>query len=129
MPHSSAVTAKIISAPEPRVAAEKVWASTRYLVAQKPKTDDFAGTDENHYLGRTVIPGPKANPNLVAMLEETNFEVLMEKYGITFIDFHTTAGADQDVTEAPYTVMSNPEADDYEKQLTALLHPPKAKAG
>ena len=123
MPHSSAVTAKIVNHPEPRVQAEAIWANTRYLIAQKPKTEDFAGTDENHYIGRTVIPGPKANPNLVAVLEEQKLDKLMQDYGITFIDFQTTAGADQDVTEAPFTVMSNSEADDYERQLTELLFP------
>lgn len=123
MPQSGAITAQILQHPEPLAYANKIWSSTRYLVAQKPKTEDFSGTDESHYNGYAVIPGPKANPNLVPMLEEQNLDVLMQQYGITFIDFQTTAGADQDVVEAPYTVMSNAEADDYERQLAKLLHP------
>ena len=128
MPHSSALTAKIIAHPDPRVYAEQIWSNTRYLVAQKPKTDDFSGTDESHYNGRAVVPGPKANPNLVPTLEEQDLDVLMQQYGITFIDFQTTAGADQDVVEAPFTVMSTTEADDYERQITKLLHPQETEA-
>lgn len=115
--HSSAITAQILSHPNPLDMRDTIWSQTRYLVAQKPKTEDFAGTDENHYHGKHVLPGPKADSTLVPLMENMDIDQLEAQYGITFVDFQTTEGADLDVVQAPYTIMSTSEADDFERQL------------
>lgn len=121
MAHSNVTTAKILASPDPVAARNSIWERTRYLVAQQVKTEQFSGTDQEHYLGRQVLPGPKANPDLVPLMAEMDPDVLQNKFGITFVDFLTTEGADNTVVSAPYAVMSNSEADDYEKQLRELL--------
>ena len=119
MPHSSQITDKVINSPNPVETRNKLWEMTRYLVAQKPVTEESQVTNDQHYLGRVVIPGPKADPELCGNTVVTDPDKLANEYGITFIDFATTAGADRDVTSAPFTIMSKSEADDYEKQLRA----------
>lgn len=120
MPHSSQLTEKILTSPNPIETRNKLWEMTRYLIAQKPVTEESQVTDEMHYLGRVVIPGPKADPVLCGNTVVTDPDKLADEYGITFVDFATTAGADQDVTSAPFTIMSKSEADDYEKLVRAL---------
>ena len=121
MAHSNAVTAAILASPDPVAARNEMWARCRYLVAQQVKTETWSGTDQEHYIGRAIVPGPKADPQLVPLMAEQDPDVLQNKYGITFVDFTTTEGADNSVVSAPYTIMSNAEADDYELQLRKQL--------
>ena len=116
MPHSSQLTERILQAPNPIQMRDEIWKQTRYLIAQKPKTEDYSGTDTEHYLGRQVLPGPAADPSIIGLIDGCeNMDNMEAKYGITFIDFKTTEGADVNVVSAPYTVMSNAEADSFEK--------------
>ena len=120
MPHSSQVTAMILSAPNPVEMRDEIWSKTRYLVAQKAKTEDYSETDDDHYLGRQVLPGPKADQSLIGLIDGCeDMDNLEAKYGISIVDFKTTEGADTNVVSAPYAVMSNSEADDFERILKA----------
>lgn len=119
MPHASQVTEVVINAPNPVAKRDELWAKARYLMAQKPVTDDFSGTDDMHYLGRVVIPGPMANPEIAGTTVVQDPDKLSNDYGIAWLDYITTAGADRSVTDALYTLMSSSEADDYERQVFA----------
>ena len=115
MAHSSQITNIILTAANPLEERDRIWSKTRYLVAQKIKTEEFVGTDQDHYKGYHVLPGPAANPETCGMIDGIeNVDNMEAKYGITFIDFKTTEGADTDVVSAPYTVMSDAEANDFE---------------
>ena len=115
MAHSSQITNLILTSVDPLAERDRIWKKTRYLVAQKVKTEEFSGTDQDHYRGHHVLPGPAADPSICGMIEGIeNVDLMESKHGITFVDFKTTEGADTDVVSAPYTVMSDPEADDFE---------------
>ena len=120
MPHSSAVTEMCLKKypNDPEKAELELWAKTRYLVAQRVTTDTHADvTNDMFYNGRAVIPGPLADQSLTGLLANDDLAILKARHSIQFIDFQTTAGAGQEIVEAHYTIMSNPEADDYERQL------------
>lgn len=116
---SSAITAQCLSRPNPAEAEAKVWANTRYLIAQRVAHPDFQLTDEQHYNGHVVIPGPRCNPELVAPLANTDLNYIKNVQAIRFTDNVTTAGADQDIVMANFGLMTDAEADDYERQLKA----------
>lgn len=130
MPHSSQVTEMCLTKnPEnPEQVEREIWAKTRYLVAQRATTDTSSVTNDMFYNGRATIPGPMADQSLTGLLAEQNLDVVKAKHHIQFIDFQTTAGAGQELTEAHYTIMSNTEADDYERQLRAQIAKEKASA-
>lgn len=114
---SSAITAQCLAMPNPAEAEELIWQNARYLIAQRLATPDFQVTDEQHYRGYKVLPAPKADPELCPRLGELNLQVLKNVHGIRFTDNHTTAGADYDIVMANYGIMTDDEADDYERFL------------
>lgn len=122
---SSAITAQCLSHPNPAQAEATIWENTRYLIAQRVAHPDHRLTDEQHYNGYVVIPGPKCNPELVAPLANTDLNHLKNVHAIRFTDNVTTAGADQDIAMANFGVMTTAEADDFEGQLKAQ----RAKSG
>jgi len=119
MPTSAQITAKVMSSSNPRAAMAKLWERTRYLVAQVPASENDNTTKEGYYNGRTVVPGPKANGKLTAKLTVHDLNYVTDELYIRFIDSNTTSGAPANVSQALYTVMSDAEADDYEKHLRA----------
>ena len=127
MPHSSVITATVLAHPNPLEHRKTIWEQTRYLVAQKQVTETYTETNESYYQGRAVIPGPKADFNLCPAMANMDVEHIESSFGITFIDYATTEGADQDVVSAPFGIMSKAEANDFEKQLRDLKNPPKDK--
>lgn len=116
---SSALTAQCLSRPNPAEAESVIWENTRYLIAQRVAHPDYRGTDEQHYNGYVVVPGPKCNPDLVAPLANTDLNHLKNVHAIRFTDNVTTSGADQDIVMANFGLMTNAEADDFEHQLKA----------
>lgn len=121
MPTSAQITQRIMSSPNPLAAEQKIWERSRYLVAQNPASPDDNTTKEGYYQGRTVVPGPKANPELTSVLSVHDWAVVKHEFYIRFIDSNTTSGAADNVSAALYTVMSDAEANDYEKHLRAIL--------
>lgn len=122
MATSTQLTKKILEQPDPKKATFNIWKKTRYLVAQLPASDDYTESKPSYYQGRFVIPGPMANPKLSDMLgiPTTNmrdFELMCNRYHIRFVDNRTTDNADESVRRALFTVMSNEEADAYERAL------------
>jgi len=119
---STQLTKKINQQPNPMVAMFEIWKKTRYLVAQLPAASDYDETVPGYYQGKYVIPGPLADPKVsdklgIPHLTLSDFQVMMNQYYIRFVDNKTTENADESVRRALYTVMSNEEADSYEKKL------------
>lgn len=114
---SKQLTHKINQSPNPQEAEFKTWQSTRYLVAQDPVSKDYAETTDGYYQGRHVIPGPKADPSVSAVLLDTDFNIIKHDYFIRFTDSLTTDSADESVGRAIYGIMTNKEADEYEEHL------------
>lgn len=122
MATSTQLTNMFNQQPNPMEAMFKTWIRTRYLVAQLPAADDYDETIPGYFNGRVVIPGPKANPKLSDMLgfkalKMHDFQAMMHRHHIRFIDNRTTDNADASVRRALYTVMTNEEADSYERKL------------
>lgn len=122
MVSSTQITNKLNQQPDPMTAMFKIWQKTRYLVAQEPASDDYTETVPSYYKGRFVIPGPKADPKVsdklgFPHLTVNDFQTMMNRYHIRFIDNRTTENADESVRRSLYTVMDDSEADDYEKTL------------
>ena len=112
----------LMNHPNPREAMFKMWKKTRYLVAQEPAASDYSETKPGYYKGRVVIPGPQANPKLSATMEfgsanVRDFEQMMNRHHIRFVDNMTTDNADESVKRALFTVMDASEANDYEAKL------------
>ena len=114
---STQLTQRILQHPNPEQAEQEMWAKTRYLIAQKPASKDFTGTQPGHYKGRLVIPGPKANPKLSDRLSNRDLPLLKSRHFIRFVNNRTTDNAQESVQEALFTIMTKAEADDYEAKL------------
>ena len=122
MVSSTQITNKLKQQPDPMAAMFKIWQKTRYLVAQQPASADYDETTPGYYKGRMVIPGPKADPTVsdtlgIAHLTMSDFQTMMNRNFIRFIDNKTTDNADDSVGRALYTVMDDEEANNYEKLL------------
>lgn len=98
---------------------QKLFENTRYFVAQRPASNDFSETIDGYYKGRKVIPGPKANPGLSPILNVWDIKILEAQYFIRFVDDQVTMGADDELKEALFTIMTDSEADEYEAVLLA----------
>ena len=114
---SSQITAQCLGQPNPQQAEAQVWENTRYLMAHVAAAPDYDVTDSQHYNGHKVVPGPKSDAKLVAPLSTWDLDVLKNQHAIRFTDNITTQGADHETVRANYGVMSNAEADDFEKRL------------
>lgn len=128
MANSAQITDAIQKSADPRKSKQTVWAKTRYLVAQNAAADDFTKTTTGYFEGRMVVPGPKANPKFGMLADVENLEVVENKYYIRFTDSATTDNADVSVGRALYTVMTDAQADAYEKVLAAEWNGPKGEA-
>lgn len=120
---STQLTNKINNSPDPLVAEFNIWKNTRYLVSQSPASSDYSETVPGYFEGRFVIPGPKCNVKLsdglgIPTLTINDFQNMKNQYFIRFTDNATTDNASEDIQRAIFTVMSNDEADRYEKELT-----------
>ena len=120
---STQITNKVNNSPDPLAAEFKIWTNTRYLVSQTPATSDYNETVPGYFEGRFVMPGPKCNKQLsgglgIATLTINDFQDLKNKYFIRFTDNATTDDASEEIRRALFTIMSNDEADRYEKELT-----------
>lgn len=117
MANSSQITDRILRDPNPAEAKAKIWAATRYLVAQKPAADNYSTTTEGYYKGKVVIPGPKANPKYGVIADVQDLDLMEQRHYIRFFDTATTEGAQADIGQALYTIMTSQEADEYEAVL------------
>lgn len=117
MPTSAQITALVNSSPNPEEKKHEIWKKSRYLVAQKAAHASSSLTQPGYYQGRVVVPGPNANSKLSDTLGTHDLDILENKHFIRFIDNATTDEASADIAQANYTIMSNQEADDYEKLL------------
>lgn len=122
MVSSTQITNKLKQQPDPMAAMFKIWQKTRYLVAQEPAAADYDETVPGYYKGHVVIPGPKADPKLsstlgISHLSMSDFQTMMNRYFIRFIDNRTTGNADESVSKSLYTVMDDEQANAYEKAL------------
>jgi len=127
MVSSSQITHKLKQQPNPAAAEFRVWQKVRYLVAQEPASPEFTDTKISYYKGCMVIPGPKANPEVSDMLgvkhlNMRDFQILKSLHFIRFVDNKTTANAGDEVTKALYTVMTDSDANQYEKKLREDLN-------
>lgn len=120
MPTSTQLTEMILRSPNPKAAMHKLWDRTRYLVAQRPATEKDTTTKEGYYNGRVVVPGPLADPTISAVLTNTDLDIVMNQFFIRFVDNSVSAGAEESVVQALYTIMSDAEANEYEAQLRKL---------
>lgn len=113
------------------VLAEKqeLFENTRYFVAQVPATNSFSGTIEGYYKGCKVIPGPKANPKLSPILNVRDIKILEAQYFIRFVDDQVTAGADDELKDALFTIMTDMEADEYEEELRKIQEEERKRRG
>lgn len=116
---STTITAACIQQPNPAQAELDFWNSTRYLMTHEPVQPGETKTSSEYYRGHRVIPGPKANPALVAPFYTNDLNTLKNVHGIRFTDFNTTAGADMETVRANYGAMDDQEADQFEKLLSA----------
>ena len=122
MVSSTQITNKLKEQPDPMAAMFKIWQKTRYLVAQLPAAADYDETVPGYYKGHMVIPGPKANPELsdtlgISHSSMNDFQTMMNRHYIRFIDSRTTENADDSVSRSLYTVMDDEQANAYEKSL------------
>lgn len=108
---------------------QELFEKTRYFVAQRPATNSFSGTIEGYYKGCKVIPGPKANPRLSPILNVWDIKILEAQYFIRFVDDQVTAGADDELKEALFTIMTDTEADEYEAELRKIQEEERKKRG
>lgn len=106
---------------------QKLFDNTRYFVAQRPASNDFSDTIEGYYKGHAVIPGPKADPKLTPILNVWDIRILESQYFIRFVDDQVTAGADDELKEALFTIMTDAEADEYEKELRKIQEEERKK--
>lgn len=120
MAHSSQITQQVVNSPNPNEMMFKIWEQTRYLVSQKPAADDYLETTDGYYLGRAVIPGPKAEPRFGMIANVNDYDLIRHQYYIRFIDSATTDNAENSISEALFTVMTPSEADEYEAVLEKL---------
>lgn len=108
---------------------QKMFENTRYFVAQRPATNSFIDTIEGYYKGHKVIPGPKANPKLSPILNVRDIRILESRYFIRFVDDQVTNGADDELKEALFTIMTDTEADEYEDVLRKIQEEERKKRG
>ncbi len=108
---------------------QKIFESTRYFVAQRPASNDFIETCDGYFRGHKVIPGPKANPALSPLLNVRDITVLEQVHFIRFVDNLTTDGADEDTRRALFTIMTDDEADEYERKLKQIQQERLRKQG
>lgn len=106
---------------------QKLFENTRYFVAQRPATNSFSETIEGYYKGHAVIPGPKADPRLTPILNVWDIKILEAQYFIRFVDDQVTAGADDELKEALFTIMTDTEADEYEAELRKIQEEERKK--
>lgn len=106
---------------------QKLFENTRYFVAQRPSSNDFSDTIEGYYKGCKVIPGPKADPTLTPILNVWDIRILEAQYFIRFVDDQVTAGADDELKEALFTIMTDTEADEYEAELRKIQEEERKK--
>lgn len=113
------------------VTADKqaLFENTRYFIAQRPATNSFTDTIEGYYKGHAVIPGPKADPTLTPILNVWDIKILEAQYFIRFVDDQVTAGADDELKEALFTIMTDTEADEYEAELRKIQAEERKKRG
>lgn len=108
---------------------QKLFENTRYFVAQRPSTNSFSETIEGYYKGHKVIPGPKADPSITPILNVWDIKILEAQYFIRFVDDQVTAGADDELKEALFTIMTDTEADEYEQIVRKLIAEERKKSG
>lgn len=108
---------------------QQLFENTRYFVAQRPSSDSFTDTIEGYYKGYKVIPGPKADPRLSPILNVWDIKILEAQYFIRFVDDQVTAGADDELKEALFTIMTDAEADEYEAELRKIQLEERKKRG
>lgn len=108
---------------------QQLFENTRYFVAQRPSSDSFTETIEGYYKGYKVIPGPKADPRLSPILNVWDIRILEAQYFIRFVDDQVTAGADDELKEALFTIMTDAEADEYEAELRKIQAEERKKRG
>jgi len=115
MATSSQLTDFIRDQKNPKESKFDLWDRCRYLVAQRPIDDTIDVSNIQYYLGRRVIPGPKANERFGVLVDVDDLDVIEQQYYIRWTDSNTTANADLHIGQALFTIMTTQEADAYEK--------------
>lgn len=126
MANSSQLTQYIIEQPNSAEAKLDLWSRCKYLIAQRPVDDTNLESNVQYFNGRRVIPGPKADPKFGVLNNVEDLQVVEEQYYIRWTDSTTTVNADAYVGQALYTIMTDDEAELYEKY--ALEHIKKIAA-
>ena len=116
MATSSQITKKILESPNPEEVEFEIWANSRYLIAQNAATSEFKGTQCGYYNGRVVIAAPKCHKRSPVLANINDFQLIKDLYYIRFVDSITTDSADDSISKAIFTVMTDSESDDYEKR-------------
>lgn len=113
MPSSSVLTATILQAADKEKIHRQILASARYFIAQGQATATDQRIDDQYYLGCRIIPGPKADPALSALLPSYHPDEL-KRMGIGIIDHVGTSNASPEMTRAAFGILSDEEANHYE---------------
>jgi len=111
------ITQKINGSVNPEETKQKIWESCRYLMTVERPVLSYDETTDEYYKGHKVIPGPKADGELVAKLDENDLDILENQYFIRFWNNAVSDNAGEDIAQGLYGVMDKTEADDYEKIL------------
>lgn len=111
------LTSKINNSANPDEIKQKIWESCRYLMTVTRPVLDFDETNDEYYKGHKVIPGPRADGDLVAKLDENDLDILENQYFIRFWNNATSDNAGDDIAQGLFGVMDKNEADDYERIL------------
>ena len=117
---SRQITETINNSPDPVATKLEIWSKTRYLVGQKAPSPSNTTTRDGWFEGKIVVPGPMGKYG--AIPKNSDLQLMEDLYFIRFTDNATTQGADESIVRALHTVMTNAQADEYEKVLKKELN-------